>query len=266
MAEMNSREKDRAPNVRIGRTIVTPTDQESAITLILKRLGSGGIVVTPNIVQIHQAYKCEPLRKANEHAFLALPDGWPVAVLASHLASSIKLLRPRRVTGSDLSPLLLRRATDAGLKVALVGGGTGAGERVRALYRSDQPNTIFLEPVPRSEFDDPRQRAQLVARLVAASPHLIFIGLGVPKQEILALELEEAGSTSVILCVGAAIDFLAGTHQRAPLLVQQLGLEWAYRICREPRRLLGRYLRAAPFYLYLTVQEICGAGRRESQR
>ncbi|MBT1191099.1 hypothetical protein [Rhodococcoides kroppenstedtii] len=56
-------------------------DQEQAVTRILERVGTCGIVVTPNIVQVHQAYNSEPLRKANELAFFALPDGWPVAAL-----------------------------------------------------------------------------------------------------------------------------------------------------------------------------------------
>ncbi|MBT1191098.1 WecB/TagA/CpsF family glycosyltransferase [Rhodococcoides kroppenstedtii] len=186
--------------------------------------------------------------------------------MASHLARRDGLTRSRRVTGSDLSPILLRRAARDGLSVAIVGGSHGAGETVRALYESSCSNTILVEPVPRAEFDDPARRERLVARLVAASPHLIFIGLGVPKQEVLALDLCKAGSTSIILCVGAAIDFLAGTHRRAPLLVQRLGLEWAYRILQEPRRLLARYLRAAPFYLILAVKEVFGVKRRGLQR
>ncbi len=83
----------------------------------------------------------------------------------------------------------------------------------------------------------------MLARIAAAAPDVLVLGLGAPKQEVWADRHREAIAAKVALCVGATIDFLADAQPRAPVWMRRAGLEWTFRVAREPRRLAGRYLR-----------------------
>lgn len=82
-----------------------------------------------------------------------------------------------------------------------------------------------------------------------AQPHIVWVGLGAPKQEIWMARVRPYLKTPVLISVGAAFDFLAGTKKRAPLWMQKSGLEWFYRFYKEPHRLAGRYLKTNPVFI-----------------
>ena len=110
------------------------------------------------------------------------------------------------------------------------------------------------------------EEEETVERLNRARPDLIWVGLGAPKQEIWMSRF--CGRVpGVMVGVGAAFDFHAGVVPQAPARLQRMGLEWAYRLLKEPRRLFLRYLRANPTYLVLVFAQwlFGGAGRREYQ-
>ena len=89
----------------------------------------------------------------------------------------------------------------------------------------------------------------MLEQIRAAQLDILFLALGTPKQENFAGQrLDEMGA-KVTVCVGAAVDFVAGRQRRAPRLLRRLGLEWAYRAVHEPRRLIPRYARSAPVFL-----------------
>ena len=86
---------------------------------------------------------------------------------------------------------------------------------------------------------------------VSTQPNLILLGMGIPKQEILARALRStAGLSSLIVCGGAIIDFLGGKEPRAPEWMRRLGIEWLHRLAREPRRLFNRYVIGNPIFLW----------------
>jgi N-acetylglucosaminyldiphosphoundecaprenol N-acetyl-beta-D-mannosaminyltransferase len=103
--------------------------------------------------------------------------------------------------------------------------------------------------------------AQVVRRVREADLDLLFLALGAPKQEKFAAEhLDEMGA-GVTLCVGAAVDFVAGRQRRAPHVMRRFGLEWAFRAVHEPRRLVPRYARSAPVFVRAVSRS-----RREHRR
>jgi N-acetylglucosaminyldiphosphoundecaprenol N-acetyl-beta-D-mannosaminyltransferase len=109
---------------------------------------------------------------------------------------------------------------------------------------------------------DAAETAALLARIRAASPDIVWVGLGSPKQEFWMQR--HAASITGALCmgVGAAFDLEAGTVKRAPAWVQQLGLEWCFRVLQEPHRLAGRYAQTVPRFLLALAMEAVRARPR----
>ena len=89
----------------------------------------------------------------------------------------------------------------------------------------------------------------LSGQLDDENPDIVLVGLGTPKQELVAQYLRRGSSTSIFICVGAGIDFLSGEKHRAPVWMQKAGLEWLHRILSEPGRLLKRYLSDVPLFI-----------------
>ena len=203
-------------------------------------------VVTPNVDHIMRARRDPSFRRIYRDAELSLADGMPV-VWASHL-----LGRPlkAKVSGSDLFVDLCRRAAKEGVRVFLLGGAPGVADRAAEVLTARHPELKVVGTMsPRmaaagSSPDD----AAISAAVSSSRPHLMFVALGSPKQELwMAAHYRELG-VPVTIGVGAAFDFVAGVQRRAPVWMQQNGLEWFWRLAREPRRMWKRYLvHDAPF-------------------
>jgi N-acetylglucosaminyldiphosphoundecaprenol N-acetyl-beta-D-mannosaminyltransferase len=101
----------------------------------------------------------------------------------------------------------------------------------------------------------PAEEQAIEAEITAARPDIVWVGLGTPKQERWMAAHVGRMHASVLVGVGAAFDFHAGVRRQAPRWVQQVGLEWAYRMASEPRRLAGRYLRNNPRFAWLVAKE-----------
>jgi N-acetylglucosaminyldiphosphoundecaprenol N-acetyl-beta-D-mannosaminyltransferase len=202
------------------------------------------VVVTPNINHLHLAQTSARARDAIERADLQLADGWPIVAASRMLGHPL----PGRVAGIDL----VKRLVDGEprFKVAILGGPADAAWRLAV--RARRSNDVVLVDELRPGWDRAERRSQLVQRVAAAAPDLIFVGIGAPQQEILAHELKGA-VTGPIICCGAAIEVLAGMRPRAPRTLQRLGLEWAFRLVIEPRRLARRYLVAGTTFLRLLL-------------
>jgi N-acetylglucosaminyldiphosphoundecaprenol N-acetyl-beta-D-mannosaminyltransferase len=107
------------------------------------------------------------------------------------------------------------------------------------------------------------ERLDVAARINAAAPDLVWVGLGMPKQEVWMHEFRPLLDAPVILAVGAAFDFHSGVVKQAPRWMQRSGLEWLYRLAREPKRLWRRYLFCNTRFVWLVAREaIAGAARR----
>lgn len=179
-----------------------------------------------------------------------MADGAPL-VWASRIAGNPL---PTRVAGSDLIWSLSAALAEQGRSIYLLGGAPGTAGRAELVMRTRFPRLRIAGHLsPPLGFDTrPEQLEAACAAVVAARPDLVYVGLGFPKQERLIARLRPLLTTSWFLGCGAAIDFVAGVHRRAPLWMQRSGLEWTYRLTREPARLTRRYLvHDLPFALRL---------------
>jgi N-acetylglucosaminyldiphosphoundecaprenol N-acetyl-beta-D-mannosaminyltransferase len=108
-------------------------------------------------------------------------------------------------------------------------------------------------------------RAPVVEAVGRAEPHLVIVALGAPKQELFIHETREALRPAVLLGLGASIDFIAGTVPRAPAWMSRSGLEWLFRLSREPRRLWRRYLVRDPRFLLILARSVRRRGEGETE-
>lgn len=217
-------------------------DLAGAMALIERALASAlrGYVVTPNVDHLVQYRRDWGYRAACDGAALRLADGMPIVWASRLLGCPL----PARVAGSDLLPALARAAARNGHSIFLLGGAPGVADRAAATLQVTLPCLkIAGVHVPPAGFLPEGEAAEDAVRAVnAVRPSILFVGLGAPKQEIWVHRYWDQLQTTVAICCGAAIDYVAGTRARAPLWVQRAGLEWSWRLAREPRRLWRRYL------------------------
>jgi N-acetylglucosaminyldiphosphoundecaprenol N-acetyl-beta-D-mannosaminyltransferase len=231
-----------APIVRLGRIhahAVTFVQALDAIESLVKTR-SGGYVLTPNVDHVCLADTDEGLREAYANAALSLVDGMPLLWLARALGTPL----PEKVSGSDLVMPLCERAAQRGMSVYLLGARPGVGAKAAQVLTDTYPGiTIAGVDAPPLGFEqDPAQNEAVLARIRAAKPDLLFVALGCPKQELWLAKHSAAYGPAVGLGIGATIDFIAGEVRRSPRVLSRLGLEWLYRLAKEPRRLAHRYL------------------------
>jgi N-acetylglucosaminyldiphosphoundecaprenol N-acetyl-beta-D-mannosaminyltransferase len=212
--------------------------------------GLGGAVYTPNVDHIVKAESNGAFRRAYEHVSLSLADGMPLVWVGRLLGCRL----PERVAGSDLLLPLMKRAAFRRWRVYLLGGAPGSAETAARVLAEKYGVTVV-------GWDDCRIAGDgtdvgghdSAARVRAAKPDLILVGLGPPKQELWIHRTAGLVCPSVALGIGAGLDFLAGRHKRAPRWMAQSGFEWAFRLLLEPRRLWRRYLVESPRFLWVVL-------------
>jgi N-acetylglucosaminyldiphosphoundecaprenol N-acetyl-beta-D-mannosaminyltransferase len=207
------------------------------------------VVVTSNINHVRLVSADPTFRKVVRKAELNVGDGWPL-VAASRILPGVRL--PGRVAGIDLVSDVLDRGRH--LRVAILGGPptAAAGLASRVAGRHE---IALVDPLPKDAWKDGGDVAGLCTRLSAATPNLTLIGIGPPRQELLANEVR-AHVSGPIICCGAAIEVLAGVRRRAPRILQGTGLEWAFRLALEPRRLGPRYLMSGLAFVRILGREL----------
>jgi N-acetylglucosaminyldiphosphoundecaprenol N-acetyl-beta-D-mannosaminyltransferase len=177
-------------------------------------------------------------RDAVNRSDMATPDGMPVAWALRRLGFP----RQVRINGPDLMWRLLDCAVSTNRSVFFYGNSPETLRQLEMRIRAEFPRVQIagmLSPPfrPLTEAED----GEIVATINRSGAELVFVSLGCPKQELWMAE-HRGRIQAVMLGVGAAFDYHAGTLERAPLWMQHAGLEWAYRLAKEPRRLSRRYL------------------------
>lgn len=216
-------------------------EPETAARAVLGRAlqGSGGYCCFCNVHVLSLAQRQERLRRALEDAWIAFPDGAPVAWLQRRSGVAAE-----RIPGPDLMPRVLSLGLPAGLRHFLFGSTPQVLNVLQERLRAANPGIRIagaLSPPFEAGGEDRSWRA--IDEISGTRPHVIWCALGAPKQELWMHRYADALSPALILGVGAAFDFLAGTKHRAPPWMQQSSLEWLHRLASEPRRLSGRYIR-----------------------
>lgn len=160
-----------------------------------------------------------------------------------------------RVYGPAMTLEVCRAAAEDGVGVYFFGAVPETLTKLQFNLQEQFPNLriVGAESPPFRKLTD-AEMAETAARINASGAGIVFIGMGCPKQEIFAAD--QAGKIEAVqLCVGAAFDFHAGTLAMAPAWMQRAGMEWFYRLCREPRRLWKRYLVANTTFLGLWARQ-----------
>jgi N-acetylglucosaminyldiphosphoundecaprenol N-acetyl-beta-D-mannosaminyltransferase len=216
--------------------------EAEAIAFVMDGLssGQGGSVVTPNLDQLRQRVQRPELAPVFERASLVVADGMPL-VWASRLQGTPL---PERVAGSELVWSLTAEAALRGRSVFLLGGAPGACDAAAEKLAGMYPGLAIVGThCPPMGFDDDAEAIERIAAMLRDTrPDIVYVALGFPKQERLIAFLRASLPEAWFLGVGYSLTFIADSGARAPDWMMGLGLEWAYRLRKEPRRLARRYL------------------------
>ncbi len=242
--------------VHLGPLAVDHTTSAQALARITSIVdaGEGGYVVTPNVDHIVLASNVLRLRFAYHEASLSLADGQPLLWMAKLLGTPI----PEKISGSDLIWALMELAAEKDWGVFLYGASDAVSLRATEVLEARFPS---LRIVGRdTSFWSGGDSPELVERIRASGAQIVIVGLGCPKQEDWMFQHAARIAPAVAFGLGGSLDFVAGNVPRAPRWMSRAGLEWSYRLLREPRRLAHRYLvrdsKIAPLFLRMIVDRL----------
>ncbi len=195
-------------------------------------------IATANLDFIMQAWRDPELQRILLEADLVVADGIPIVRLSRWFGPPLK----ERVTGSDLVPMFARMARENGRSLFLLGGAPGVAEKAAGELQRREPGLAvagcYSPPMADLLSMD---HTDILARIEKASPDLLLIAFGAPKQEKFANLHVRKWKVPVSIGVGGTLDFLAGAQTRAPRWVQAVSLEWLWRMFTNPKRLAARY-------------------------
>ena len=209
-----------------------------------------------NVHMVMEAYDDPAFREAVNRADLVTPDGMPLVWVLQRKGFDLK----DRVYGPTLTLWVLEAAARQGVPVGFYGGRPDVLDALIDTVQARFPalRILFRESPPFRALSDAEDQA-VVQAINAAGARLLFVGLGCPKQEQWMDAHAGSGANgvrAVMLGVGAAFDFHAGTLRQAPAWMQARGLEWLFRLAVEPRRLWKRYLKHNPRFAVLALREL----------
>jgi N-acetylglucosaminyldiphosphoundecaprenol N-acetyl-beta-D-mannosaminyltransferase len=206
------------------------TEETLALIDQFVREGAPRQICTVNPEFIMLAQKDEEFKQILDRSALNLPDGIGVVWAAKRVGQPVR----ERVAGSDLVGMMADRAQQTGWRIFLLGAAEGVAEQAAIILRERYPQTNIVGAYagsPRVE-----DEAAIAARIRSSGATVLLVAYGAPKQDKwIARNLERTG-VSVALGIGGSLDFIVGTQQRAPRWMQRGGLEWLYRLVREPWR------------------------------
>lgn len=245
--------------VRIISLDVDVIDYEQAIERVdeLARTGRGGYVCVANVHMTIEAHDDPKFAAQVNAADLVVPDGKPLSWMQKRLGHK----NASQVRGPSLMPMLMAYAEQHELKIGFYGGKPEVIERMVARAKGAYPNleiSYAYSPPFRPPNDD--EDSEVVKKINSSGTQILFVGLGCPKGERWMAEHRDR-INAVMLGVGAAFDFYAGTLSEAPQWMRKSGLEWLFRLASEPSRLWRRYLYTNSRFLYLAIKNLTADSR-----
>jgi N-acetylglucosaminyldiphosphoundecaprenol N-acetyl-beta-D-mannosaminyltransferase len=235
------RERQRVDVLGVG---VSAVSMDTAVGMIAEWIKSRRqeYVCVTGVHGVMESQRDPALREIHNASGMTTPDGMPM-VWAGRRAGASWMTR---VYGPDLLLAVLERGVAEGWRSYFYGGAPGVADDLATRMRERFPGLRVVgttspayPPLPGADVD----------MINEAAPDLVWVGLSTPRQERWMAAHRAALDAPVLIGVGAAFDIHAGRLPQAPPWMQRSGLEWAYRLSREPRRLAGRYLRNNPAFL-----------------
>ncbi|ACB74855.1 WecB/TagA/CpsF family glycosyltransferase [Opitutus terrae] len=224
--------------------------------LVLRARGAQrlGYVCLCNVHSVGEARADPDFRRILNRSYLTTPDGMPLVWLAPHGVE--------RVYGPDLLGAVCNAGRSVRLRHFFYGGRPGIAtelaQRLAARYPGLEIAGTFTPPFRPLQ---PDEANALRAEIARTRPDVIWVGLSTPKQERFMAAHWQQLEAGLLIGVGAAFDFHAGRVRQAPRWIQRSGFEWLFRLCLEPRRLVGRYLKTNPIFLLRVALQKTGVKR-----
>lgn len=239
-------------SVRVARVPIHAVDLDAACARVDEfiREGTPHYNIAINAAKVVEFHDDEALRNAIDEAHLLTADGQAVAWAARLLGQPV----PERVAGIDLMKALLTHAAQREYSVYLLGA---KQEIVRECVAKAQALYPSLRIAGyRNGYFERHEEADLVDAIRATKPDILFLGFGTPAKEYFMHRHYRALGVPFVMGVGGAFDVFAGRLARAPRWMQRSGLEWAFRLGQDPRRMWKRYLIGNPRFVWLIVREL----------
>jgi N-acetylglucosaminyldiphosphoundecaprenol N-acetyl-beta-D-mannosaminyltransferase len=182
-----------------------------------------------------------------------LPDGMPIVWIAK-LKGFKKV---ERTTGFDTFTNVIKQTANTPIKHFFCGGKENIALKLKeaTLAKFGNANIVGTYSPPFREMSS-EEIAEIGQIINASGANIVWIGLGSPKQETFAANLAKHVNVNYIITIGAVFDFFTGNIKRAPSWLQNLGLEWLFRVIKEPRRLFRRYAIVVPIFIWLNFKEL----------
>ena len=220
-------------------------DQAAARGMELLHAGGAHYVVTPNPEIVEACRRDRAVMDAVNGADLVLPDGIGIIYGAKILGTPL----PGRVTGIAFAQALMERMAEGGEELFLLGAKPGYAQQAAENLRRRYPGLNIVGTNDGYFKED----GPVVEKIRASGARAVFVCLGAPKQELWMVKNGPATGAGLLVGLGGCLDVFSGNVKRAPEQFQKLGLEWLYRLCREPRR-IGRMAKLPLFLVHAAAE------------
>ncbi len=213
-------------------------------------------IVTPNVDHLILKRMDSEFDETYKNASLIVPDGVPLLWASRFLGNPLK----GRVNGTDLFLKISELSAKKGYGIFLLGAKEGVAVQVARVLQNKYPKLRITGTYsPCFGFENDRKENEKILSLIRESrPHIVFTALGSPKGEKWIYRYYKPLGVPLSLNVGSGFDFVSGRIKRAPIWMQRNGLEWLWRLFKEPKRLWRRYLRDLEFFYLVFRQRFMG--------
>lgn len=229
---------------------VSSINLDDAVACMERWIDEGGrnYVCVTGVHGVMESRRDERLRTIHNAAGMVTPDGMPLVWLSRLFGKR----RTERVYGPDLMRQMTAVSARRGYRQFYYGGADGVADKLKQVLIAAYPglNVVGTLTPPFRELTQEEDQA-VVDSINAARPDIVWVGLSTPKQEFWMASHRRSIAAPVMVGVGAAFDFLAGTKRQAPRWMQRMGLEWLFRLWSEPKRLWRRYAYIVPGFAFL---------------
>lgn len=238
---------------KILGTNINITDMDKTISYITENLDrlKGNYICVSNVHTTVMAFRDQEYRKVQNGGAMALPDGQPLSIVSRRRGYK----QAQRVPGPDLMPAILKLSEEKGYKHYFYGSTEKTLAELKKVMLHKYPKLqiagMYSPPFRKLSKEEDEE---ITNRINGSGADFIWVALGAPKQEKW-MYAHQNKVNGLMIGVGAAFDFIAGTTKRAPMWMQRLCLEWVYRIIQDPKRMAPRYLNTNFAFLYYVHQE-----------
>jgi N-acetylglucosaminyldiphosphoundecaprenol N-acetyl-beta-D-mannosaminyltransferase len=259
--------ESRESRVAILGVAIDNLTMDQVLDALEAQIAEGGFhqIATANVDFVMISVRDEELREVLNRCDIVLADGMPLVWASRLLGVRLK----ERVAGADLVPRLIKLSAQRGYRIFLLGASEESSAGTAAWMQKNFPSVCIAgRHCPRFQPLEEMDHEDILARIEEARPDILLVAFGNPKQEKWLAMHRNRLKVPVCIGVGGSFDFLSGRIRRAPVWMQQNGLEWLYRTIQEPSRLAKRYAsNVVGLIRYLPVQMVAIAmqAKRRSQ-